>query len=340
MAFQKFKADTPQSLLALWEKGTFHPVYLFAGPDTLQKEEAAALFQKKFLAGDDSGLNVDRLDGQSASAGEILNAFLTMGFLGGKRLVLVRRAQELAAAEALRLADGLAAAPAGNALLLFWEDKLDNRSVLVQAVKSKGMAVSFWPPFENQLPGWAQERARAAGKELAPEAARALVDLAGGQLPDLAQEIDKLVLYAGGRKVITEADVEALAPEGRALAFLEFDRAVWRGDAAEVLRLLESRRAAGEPPEAVLAALARIYRRLFLAKTLLAEKKASREDVLRDVVKTKMRRPQEEFLEAVSAASWTRLLNALEKILDAETDLKTGRLDPDTGLTLLLRDLT
>jgi DNA polymerase III subunit delta len=321
-------------LAALWAKGTFHPVYLLAGPDTLLKEEALKNFQKLFLAGDDSGLNIDRFDGDTSAASEILGAFRTLAFLGGRRLIVVRRAQELSSAEANLLADGLAA-PSENALVLLWDEKADNLNVLVQSVKSAGVVCTFWAPFENQMPAWIQDRAKSFGKGMSFDAARALLDAVGPSLPELAQELDKLSLYARDKKNIELSDVEALRPDNPALQFLEFDRAFWRKDVPEFLHLMEIRRAQGDPPEVLISHMVRIYRKLFFSKTLLAEKKVSREDVASQVMRIRTRQPQEDFMTALNGFSWEDLLEGLESLLKADRDLKTGRLDPDTGLTAL-----
>lgn len=325
-------------LSRLWAEGTFHPIYLFAGADTVQKDEAVVLLKKHFLGGDPSGLGLDKFDGETDSGADIINAAQTMAFLGGRRLVLVRRAHELGAAELNRLADNIPRIPQGNALVLLWDDKLDQRSVLVQAVKSAGVATTFWPPFEDQMPRWAQERARALGKTLTIDAARALVEAVGGDPAELAQEVEKLTLYVGAKTDIQQADVEALKPESRGLQYLEFDRAVWRQDRTAVLQFVRQREQEGDAPEALLAHLARIYRRILQGKSLLAEKKLDAAGICTRFW-IRLRQPQDEFSQAMRRYGWDRLILNLGRVLQAERDLKTGRLMPGAGMSLLVCEL-
>jgi DNA polymerase-3 subunit delta len=180
-----------------WAKGVFHRVYFWAGPDTLTKDDALQKLKKSFLGSDPAGMGLDVFDGNDASAGSILSAVNTLPFFGGRRLVVVRRAAELATADATRLADGLADIPPTNALVLLWDEKPDARSVLVQAARSAGVVLTFWPPFENQLPGWVVARAESLGKSMDRRAAQLLVEQAGPGLPDLVQELGKLVLVCG-----------------------------------------------------------------------------------------------------------------------------------------------
>jgi DNA polymerase III subunit delta len=332
---KKPSGPTYESVAAGWAKGAFHPVYLFAGPDALLKEEALKKFQEAFLGkGADPGLSVDRFDGETASAGQILSALKTFSLLGDKRLVLVRRAQELAPSETNALADGLTGLPEGNSLLLLWEERADERSVLVQAVKSAGIVLTFWAPFENQLPRWVQDRARSLNKTISLETAGALIDTVGAALPDLAQALEILSLYAKDRPGLEPRDLEILQTETRSLQFLEFDRAFWRRDKAKALELARLLTAQGQEPVFVLPQLARVYRKLFMAKAMLAEKK-SLDDVWQQV-RIKSREPQREFSEALSGHSWEDLLNALETIAEAEREFKTGRREGDAGLTAVI----
>jgi DNA polymerase III subunit delta len=329
-----------EDLAALWAKGVRHPVYLFAGPDTVRKEEALALFRARFFSQPDADFNIDKFDGDTASGADILNALQTLAFLGPGRLVLVRRADQLSAADAGRLADGLGGVPKGNTLILFWEDRLDNRSVLTQAVRSaEGIALTFWAPFEEQLPRWVQDRVRSLGKTMGVAAAEALIESVGSGLGDLAQEIEKLALYVGDRKDISAEDVASFRPDTRPLESTELDRALWRRDTPEALRLLGLLQAQGDPPELLIAHMARVYRKLLLGKTLLGEKKVSPPELWNHVWIRK-RAEQEEYTAALARYSWRDLLDALGTLVQAEWELKTGQLDPETGLTLVVRNLT
>jgi DNA polymerase-3 subunit delta len=334
---KKPSGPTVESLAAGWAKGVFHPVYLFAGPDTLGKEEALKAFQKAFLGPSDPGLAVDRFNGETANAGQILSALKTFSLLGDRRLVLVRSAQALEPPETNALADGLTGLPEGNSLVLLWDAKAEDRSVLVQAVKSAGISLTFWTPFENQLPRWVQDRARTLGKGIAPEAAEALIDIVGPNVADLAQALETLSLYVKERPALRSEDLKVLQSEGRSLHFLELDRAFWRRDTAKALELIRVLAAQAERIELLLPMLARIYRKLVLAKALLAEKKTMDEVWIQ--LRIKSREPQRDFSEALSGHSNEDLLRALETVREAERGFKTGALGGETDLTRVVYSL-
>jgi DNA polymerase-3 subunit delta len=330
--------DSLSSLTAQWAKGSFDPVYFFSGPEPLQKDEAVRALQKHFTKGNEAGLNVDKFDGETASAGEIINAYQTLPFLGtGGRLVLVRRANGLGTADAGRLAEVLEKPPAGNCLVLLWEEKADGRSALVKAARSAGKELVFWAPFENQMPRWISERVAAGGKTISPDAARLLLEAVGPNLPELVQEIEKLFLYVKDGPRIEASHVEEMGGGSRALQFMEWDRALWSRDRVKALALSRMMRAQGQAPEAILAQTVKAYQKLLTVKALRAEKVPLPEIWERLWIRT--RGPQQALEEAVETHGWDELLDALEALAAGDENLKTGRMDGEAGLTLFLSRL-
>ena len=331
--------DSLASIIQGWAKGVFHRVYLLGGPDTLTKEEALARLKKEFLGADPSGMGLDQFDGNDTTAGAILSAVNTLPFFGGRRLVVVKRAMELSTAETNRLADGLSAIPATNSLVLLWDEKPDQRSVLVQAVRSVGAMTTLWPPFENQMPAWVMGRAESAGKRMDRAAAQALLDAVGPSLPDLVQELGKLMLYVKDRPTIELKDVEACGGARATLKFMEWERILWRKERKKALAVLEMMRTNGEPVEKLLPQLSRAIQKLCLGKALLSENKLGKKQVF-DRLWIRLQDAQADFEKAVSLWTWGDLLGALDRLVEADVSMKTGRGSPDADLTRLVWSLT
>ncbi len=332
-------ADDPKALQAAWDGGTFPRVVLLAGPDLLTKEEALGRLREKFIGADPGGMSTDVFDGQDASAGAVLTAANTLPFFGGRRLIVVRRANALGTAETNRLADGLTSLPETNCLALLWDERADNRSVLVQAVRSAGTVAVFWPPFENQLPQWITDRARSLGKRMNASAAGALLEAVGPSLPDLVQELKKLALHANDAADITAADVAALSSGGRAgFHYMEWERALWNKDQVRAVNLLEALRSQGEVPETLLPQFIRAVQRLFLGKALFKEGRPKIEVFER--LWLKLRDAQRDFETGMAKWGWEELREALERLLAADVAVKTGRSDSDAELTRCVVSLT
>lgn len=104
-------------------------------------------------------------------------------------------------------------------------------------------AEHFKPVYENQLPGWIQERFRVRGKKIASDAIALLINNAGTVMCELDNEIEKITVVAGDREVISARLVEAVVGEYRRDTVWNFCNVVGMGDfgeAAHVLRLLQA----------------------------------------------------------------------------------------------------
>lgn len=333
-------SDVPLSSINKdWAKGVFKKAYLLGGPDLLTKEEAVAQLTKRFLGPDPSGMGMDSFDGNEASAGAILSAASTLPFFSGRRLVVVRRAERLTAGESALLADGLSSIPETNCLVLLSETKPDSRAVLVQSVLSVGAVTTVWPPFENQMPAWVMERVESLGKKMDRETAQTLLDTVGPSLSDLVQEIRKLELFTKDRPLITSEDVTRVCGERISLRFMEWERALWLRQRGKALALLETLRQQGEPVMALLSQVTRAVQKLVLGKTLFHEKKITRMDVFKQL-KIGLLDAQNDFFKGLDGWTYDDLLKALDELVTADVNLKSGRTSPDADLTRLVCSLT
>ena len=70
--------------------GRVRGAYLLAGGEALVRDDALAALEQAVLAGAPREFNRDRLDGETASAGELLDAVRTLPVLAARRLVILR----------------------------------------------------------------------------------------------------------------------------------------------------------------------------------------------------------------------------------------------------------
>jgi hypothetical protein len=171
----------------------------------------------------------------------------------------VRGLTDLAAKAADRLRDALHEArrapggwPAEGATVLLVASGADRRAPGLRVVPESDQ-VEVRAPAGRAVVGWLRERARAAGVDLAPDAAQALVELVGEDLTRLAAEIEKASLYAAGERRVSEEDVRALAGETRTRQYWELTQALEEGRRADALRLASQLLGAGDEPLILLA---------------------------------------------------------------------------------------
>lgn len=180
---------------------------------------------------------VERLQASETSGEEAVAACNAGGlFASGGRAVIV------AGVERWKAADGKAVSayldnPAPDTILAMVADQLRRDSALVKAVGKRGQVLAY-DVAKRELPEWVRAQLRERGVEVSPGTARALIELVGEEMRELACEIDKLATWADGEK-IDKKELELLVcPRGEVAPFGLTD--AWgRHDAAGALAAYE-----------------------------------------------------------------------------------------------------
>ncbi|MBV8081115.1 MAG: DNA polymerase III subunit delta [Actinobacteria bacterium] len=186
------------------------PAYLIAGSDRPKVDRAVQRLRARFAA--------DAVETHSAAetrGPDVVAAANALGlFAGDGRLIVVDGVEAWKADDAKAVGAYLKApAPATTLALVGGELKKD--APIAKAVAATG-DVLLWDVPQRGLQGWVAEQFKLNGAAAEPEACRALIELVGDDLYELALEVDKLVTWSAGER-ITEANVLDLVA-GRAEA--------------------------------------------------------------------------------------------------------------------------
>ena len=189
------------------------PVYLLTGSDRPKIETALARLRRHFQPEATELVSAQELSGAEAAA--LCNAG---SLFGDARLVLVegvdgRRNNEGRLANGWKAADVKAieeylASPAPDTVLALVAEELKKDAALLKACAKAGDVLAY-DVVKRKIDTWVAERFKQAGARAEPEAVAALVQLVGEDLHQLANEVDKLALWAGDEP-IGEAEVEQL----------------------------------------------------------------------------------------------------------------------------------
>jgi len=207
--------------------------YLLTGSDRPKIDRALRRLRERF--GDES---VERLSAREASGQDAVAACNAMGlFATGGRLVLVEEVERWKATDAKAIADYLAA-PAPETVLALVSEEMRKDSALAKACARAG-DVLVYEVSKRDLPKWAAEQFARHGVAASSEACRALVELAGDSIQELANEIDKLAAYAG-QDEIDMGEVELLVAARADVPPFVLTDAWGRRDIGAVLSACES----------------------------------------------------------------------------------------------------
>jgi len=215
-------------------------------------------------------------------------------------------------------------------------EEFDKRSAVFAYLKKAADVREFLPKEGAELLRWLSERATLLGVKLDEQAAQRLAGYVGGDSRTLVNELDKLASYAGRGGRITAEGVELLvedAQEQSLFTFIDELSARRRGAALESLRrLLED----GQAATYILFMVARQVRILLGVKELAAQR--LRPD---DIAARLGQRPfvVRKALEQARGFSDAELAQLHDRVLDLDHASKTGRVEAETGLELLVAEL-
>jgi DNA polymerase-3 subunit delta len=228
------------------ERGEAPAVALLHGDDgQLLDDTLAAVTRALFPDPSLAAWGREVFDGLEHSVDEIVQSAMTLPFGGGRRLVVVRRAQALSAKTAESLAAYAKSPNPATCLLLLADESLranrDRRSDhwLLGAVPAAAIVTLPDRPT-RELPGWVRQRAALEGLTVTDEAARLLVELTGEDTATLMGEVRKAALAGGpDNRNVGVRDVGAIVGEHRLSELFDLPRAVEKRDVAAALRTLD-----------------------------------------------------------------------------------------------------
>lgn len=263
------------------------PMYVFVGED-LKLIDRIVDDVEATVAAEDRAFAVERVyAGEPGGTPlQIIDAARMMPMLGDRRIVIVLRAERLlkpkraakAAAEDdeeagtsedpldLGPMEEYVAAPVPSTTLVFVATEIDRTRRLTKRLVEKAAVVEFaglggdnpMARREGRRTGldWLQAELTRAGRAIEPEAARLLAARGGNDITKLRGDVERLLLYAEGRKRITADDVMEVVSEST-----EVDdewavvNAIADGDAARALSEVGRRLDRGDSPHGLVGQL-------------------------------------------------------------------------------------
>jgi DNA polymerase-3 subunit delta len=323
-------------LLSQWSRKLWKPHYLFAGQEDFLIEQAVHKALEHWLGENPDALNLDRFDIETQSPEDVMEAARTVSFFGGQRVLLIKNASQLPAADQKTLAEAVETLVPETHCIFIWGREWrrdDANKPLVEMLMKIGQAVIFWPPFPEQAQRWAIERAKIYKKSLSPQAASWLVQQSGESLRLLDQEIAKCASFAGGRPDIDLDDVQTSYGYQKAGSPFDWVTFIRQGKNAAAVRALNQLMLEGEEPVRLLALLSRSLRDWLGAKSM-------GESAGMLGMRFHLKRGEENrFLQELGLWSEAALADGIRQCVETEQAIKTGKETPEMALTLLTLSL-
>jgi DNA polymerase-3 subunit delta len=324
--------------------------YVFHGEDEFTRSETLANLKRRLGPPAMVDLNTSVLEGRTITLADLRHTCDAIPFLAERRLVIVeglltllspRKGQELSEARQRLLNDlttYLPQLPPTTRLVFVEKSTLPSSHPIVKLAnrEQRGYIRLFERPEAHALPGWIKKRVQKHGGQIETRAAHRLAAIVGADLRLLHQEIVKLVTYSNAERPITEDDVELLVPYSQDAVIFDLVDALGHRDgctAAETLhRLLEE----GEHPLGLLGMIVRQFRLLIQVKELKA-RGASSHEIARALKIHPF--PSSKLYRQATHFTPDQLEKIYRHLSETDVEIKTGRIDPELALDLLVAGL-
>jgi DNA polymerase-3 subunit delta len=321
--------------------------FVLHGTDEFSRKNEVNTMRLKMGDATTAELNIAVFEGSAASVAELISSVSMMPFLCDRRMVIVngllahlgrKGGGKSAKAELDSLVKALPTLPSTARLVMVEAELVKDDHAVLKLIREDphGFAKVFNPPPD--MVGWIIHQVKAQGGTIERSAAAALQVGVGNDLRAAESEVAKLVLYTGGERAITNADVSAMTtyrPEANIFAIVDAIAAQNGKTAMELIhRLLADPK---EQPLNLLSMINRQFRLLIQTREIIDAGEDSRNldkilGIHAFVAKKLVPQAQNFNMEQLEAIY--RLL------LDTDQAIKTGRLSDMLAIDLLVTQLT
>jgi DNA polymerase III subunit delta len=325
-------------------------LYVLVGPDQFRAREQLNAIKRGLDRDGNLIHNTVRLEARGLSPSDLRGACLTASFFAEDRLVIVEGLQGRFSGQRRRsrgrrettsgarsdfdeLIAVLSDLPETTTVVLLDEQE---SSAFMEAIEGRAQVRRFPVLRFAELRQWASDRVKAVGASISPQALERLTSLIDGHhLGELAQEIDKLGTYTAGRR-IEVADIDALVSGAVQYQVWDLTDAVIEGRGDRALAVLRAMDARDFAPQMLIFMLTRQHRQLLLAQALL------KDGLNAEQLGSQLRLsgfPLRKIIDQSSRYPADRLEGAYRRLLETDVAVKTGVLEVDVALELLIVDL-
>ncbi len=328
-------------------------LYILLGQDDYSLSES--LEEIKRSIGDQSLLatNTTTLDGQRMTLDQLRTVCETLPFLAERRLVIVNgllerfesrgrssRQKKTARAtnhqnEPKSLATYISKLPDSTILVLV-SGRIAGENPLLSALSAKAKVKSFPLLRGAGLRQWIQGYVTKESGTISPQAIGLLAELVGGNLWIMASEINKLTLFASGRR-IEEEDVKMVVSYAQQVNVFAMVDAILESKAGLAEQSLHQLLQRGASSVYLLVMLSRQVRMIVRVKGLRNQRKPETE--IRNKLGLTAEFVWHKTIEQAERYSLGRIKEVYHKLLEADLSIKTGRYEDELTLNILIAEL-
>lgn len=258
-----------ESVMSKLESGLFDPVYLLHGPESYYIDKITDYIEEHALQEGEKVFNQIILYGKEVNSKTVIDHASQYPMMAQRRVVVLKEAQSM---RDLAKLEPYVRNPAKTTVLVIAHPhkKLDGRSALSKTLNKSSVVFESQEVKEYKMAQWIEGYLQEHGYKTDAGAADILVDYLGNDLSKVANELDKLALSMGERKVVKREDVYDNIGISKDYNVFELQTALALRDSQKVYKIVENFMANSKaaPFVVVNATLFSYFSKLLLVKSM------------------------------------------------------------------------
>ena len=312
------------------KSGQLKQAYLLYGEEAYLRKQYKDKLQAVLL-GEGDAMNSHYFEGKDINPGEVIDLAETMPFFAERRVIVLENSG-LFKSGGEKMAEYLTQ-PAPTAYFVFVESEVDKRSKLYKQVQQLGRAVEFSVQDERTLKRWIAGILKKDNKQITELTVEYFLDKVGTDMENIRSELEKLICYTMDKEVVEQEDIDKVCTNRISNHIFDMVTAIGDKQTERALTLYYDLLALKEPPMRILFLIARQCNTLLQVKQLknkgFDNKRIGEKVGLPGFVAGKYVTQAAKFKEK-------ELKRAVERCVEAEESVKTGRMNDTMSVELLI----
>jgi DNA polymerase-3 subunit delta len=310
-------------------------IILLHGEDSYRSRQKLNQIVEIFKQKDPSGMNLIFLDGSNLEFSQFKQNYLASPFMGDKRLIVIEnilsQRKESIKDEIFEL---IKKSKPASSVLVFWEEQdFDKRKKLAKHITKNSQAEEFKNLVGIELNNWIKSQVSEKQGKISNQAVDKIASYVGPNLRLINNEIEKLILFKEQGQEINEDDVDLMVKAKLDTNIFNFIDAIGSKEKSKALKLLHDQLESGENIQYLLSMINYQFRNLLLVKELLEtgynQYNLGKEIKMHPYVIKKT-------VQQCSKYELVYLKMIYQKILDLDSAIKAGNIQPVLGLDMLV----
>jgi DNA polymerase III subunit delta len=310
-------------------------IYFIFGEDSYRAKRKLEEIIGGYTKVHKSGLNLIYVDAMSVGFKDFYSNFKITSMFAEKKLIILKNIFGNTKFQEEFLENIKDIENLKDIVAVYEDNSVDQRTKIFKALQKYAKCQEFSCLQPAMLKKWALQEFEKNKVKINPDALDLLINFVKNDLWQMANEINKLSNYRNGGAVKKE-DVELLVKPNMENDIFKTIDALASQDKKQALSLLHKHLENGDSPLYLLSMISYQFRNLLIIKDLMDKKNSyvamAKKSGMHPFVAQKSYNLSLQF-------SMPQLKKIYQKIFQIDSDIKTGRVDSETALDLLLSEI-